>query len=106
MHKGPRPSVKQNNWAALMFSRAGALVQWLKLPAWTVGDSGLVSHSGLQVSKKQNVTSNPVFKIWMFKTHLFPNNCHTVSFYLFNCNVYCFDFEMFFFAKLFVHVNK
>ena len=32
-------------------------VQWLKLPAWKVGDRGLVPHSGIQVSKKQNVSS-------------------------------------------------
>ena len=33
---------------------AGALVQWLKLPAWKVGDRGFEPHSGFQVSKKQN----------------------------------------------------
>ena len=32
-------------------------MQWLKLPAWKVGDRGLEAHSGLQVSKKQNVSS-------------------------------------------------
>ena len=37
--------------------RAEALVQWLKLPAWKVGDRRFESHSGLQVSKKQNVSS-------------------------------------------------
>ena len=37
--------------------RAGALVQWLKLPAWEVGDRGLEPHFGLQISKKQNVSS-------------------------------------------------
>ena len=36
--------------------RAEALVQWLKLPAWKVGDRGFEPHSGLQVSKKQNVS--------------------------------------------------
>ena len=35
----------------------GALVQWLKLPAWKVGDRGIESHSDLQISKKQNVSS-------------------------------------------------
>ena len=35
----------------------GALVQWLKLPAWKVGDCGFEPHSGLQVSKKQNISS-------------------------------------------------
>ena len=35
----------------------GALVQWLKLLAWKVGDRGFEPHSGLQVSKKQNISS-------------------------------------------------
>ena len=30
----------------------------LKLPAWKVGDRGLESHSGIRVSKKQNVSSS------------------------------------------------
>ena len=30
---------------------------WLKLPARKVGDRGLEPHSGLQVSKKENVSS-------------------------------------------------
>ena len=38
-----------------MSSWAGALGQWLKLPAWNVGDRGLEPHSGLKVSNKQNV---------------------------------------------------
>ena len=37
--------------------RAGALVQWLKLPAGNVGYRVFESHSGLHVSKKQNVSS-------------------------------------------------
>ena len=37
--------------------RAGALVQWVKLPAWKVGHRGFESHPGLQVSKKQIVSS-------------------------------------------------
>ena len=32
-------------------------MQWLKLPAWKVGVCGFEPHSGLQVSKKQNVSS-------------------------------------------------
>ena len=32
-------------------------MQWLKLPAWKVGDHGLEPYSGLQVLKKQNVSS-------------------------------------------------
>ena len=38
-------------------SGRGAMVQWLKLPAWKVGDSGFELRSGIQVSKKQNVSS-------------------------------------------------
>ena len=34
-----------------------ALVQWLRLSAWKVGDRGFEPHCGLQVSKKQNVSS-------------------------------------------------
>ena len=33
------------------------LVQWLKLPAWKVGDCVFEHHSGLQASKKQNISS-------------------------------------------------
>ena len=33
------------------------MVQWLKLPAWKVGIRGFEPHSGLQVSKKQNISS-------------------------------------------------
>ena len=33
------------------------LVQWLKLPASKVGGRGFEPYSGLQVSKKQNVSS-------------------------------------------------
>ena len=32
-------------------------MQWLKLPAWKVGDRGFESNSDLHVSKKQNVSS-------------------------------------------------
>ena len=34
-----------------------ALMQWLKLPASKVGDFGFKPRSGIQVSKKQNVSS-------------------------------------------------
>ena len=37
-------------------ARAGGLVQCLQLPAWKVGDRGFEPHSGLQVSKKQNLS--------------------------------------------------
>ena len=40
-----------------MLRVARALVQWLKLPAWKVGDCGLEPHSGLQIPKKQNDSS-------------------------------------------------
>ena len=36
---------------------AGALMQWLKLPAWKVGGRGFKPRSGIQVSKKQKVSS-------------------------------------------------
>ena len=32
-------------------------MQWLKLSAWKVGDRGFERRSGIQVSKKQNVSS-------------------------------------------------
>ena len=37
------------------WSNGGALVQWLKLPAWKVWDRGLDPHSGRQVLKKENI---------------------------------------------------
>ena len=43
---------------------AGALqVQWLKLPAWKVRDREFEPHTGLQVSKKQNVSSRSLLNI-------------------------------------------
>ena len=36
------------------------MVQWLKLPAWKVGDRVFEPHSDLQVSKKHNVSSRSV----------------------------------------------
>ena len=41
--------------ALLLWARA--LVQWLKMFAWKVGYHGFEPHSGLQVSKEQNVSS-------------------------------------------------
>ena len=35
--------------------RARALLQWVKLTAWKVGDRGFEPRSGIKVSKKQNV---------------------------------------------------
>ena len=35
----------------------GTLVQWFNMPAWKAGDRGFEPHSGLQVSKRQNVFS-------------------------------------------------
>ena len=32
------------------------VVQWLKLPAWKIGDRGLEPRSGIQAPKKQNVS--------------------------------------------------
>ena len=37
--------------------RVGALVQWLMLPAWKIGDRGFKPHSDLKISKKHNVSS-------------------------------------------------
>ena len=42
--------------------RAEALVQWLKLTACKIGDRVFVSHSGIQVPKKQNVSSSLISK--------------------------------------------
>ena len=39
------------------WSRVGALVHWLRVPAWKVGDRGFEPRSGIQVSKKQNGSS-------------------------------------------------
>ena len=44
-------------WSDGRVGKGGGLVQWLKLPAWKVGDRGLEPHSGLQVSKQQYVSS-------------------------------------------------
>ena len=35
----------------------GVLAQWLKLPAWKVGDRWFEPHPGLQVLQEQNVSS-------------------------------------------------
>ena len=43
----------------------GGLVQWLKLPAWKVGDRGFEPRSGLQVSKEQK---------WFFPAHSYRFN--------------------------------
>ena len=38
-------------------SKGGGLVQWVKLAAWKVGDRTFKPRSGIQVSKKQNISS-------------------------------------------------
>ena len=43
--------------AKILMAVAGDLVQWFKLPAWNVGGRGFKPRSGIQVSKKQNVSS-------------------------------------------------
>ena len=48
MVTGHRIPVTQDNRC----NRAWALMQWLKLPAWKVGNRGFKPHYGLQVSKK------------------------------------------------------
>ena len=50
-------SIRRKVSNAIMILQPGALLQWLKLPAWKAGDRGFDPHSGLQVSKKQNVSS-------------------------------------------------
>ena len=40
----------------LVNMKEGALAQWLKQPAWKVGDRGFKPCSGLQIAKKQNVS--------------------------------------------------
>ena len=47
-------------------------MQWLKLPAWKVGDRGFDPHSVLQVSKKQNVSSPLILKDSIFWDPLRP----------------------------------
>ena len=42
---------------------SGALVQWLKLPAWKDGDRGFKPHSAPYVSKKLNVIPRSLKKI-------------------------------------------
>ena len=51
--------------------RAGALVQWLKLPAWKVRYRGFEPNSGLQVSKKQNVSSPLTRKVKSQRNKMF-----------------------------------
>ena len=46
-----------------MINWAGALVQWLKLSAWKIGDQGLEPRSGLQVSNKQKISPRSLVKI-------------------------------------------
>ena len=50
------PVVGTNRTAVLRNGR-GALVQWLKKPAWKIGDRGLEPHSGLRVQRNKNVSS-------------------------------------------------
>ena len=38
---------------AYLAYETGALVRWLRLPAWKVGDRGFEPHTGLQVSKEE-----------------------------------------------------
>ena len=57
MHNRPIYGIVDEK-ALIIYSRsAGGLVQWLKLPAWKVGDRELEPHPGLQASNKQNVFS-------------------------------------------------
>ena len=49
-------------WLVPERESAGALVQWLKLPAWNVGDRGFDPRSGIQVSNEQGVSSPLIHK--------------------------------------------
>ena len=48
-----------NTAVAFQLRMARALVQWLKVPAWKVGNRGYEPHPGLQVSKKP-IFSSPL----------------------------------------------
>ena len=50
---GPPCTHLPHSNARLLKVAAGALMQWLKLPAWKVRDRGFETHSGLKVSKKK-----------------------------------------------------
>ena len=61
-------AINMNLWAeiSLLFflpsdgECPGAVVKELLQNSWKVGNRGFKSHSGLQVSKKQNVSSPPI----------------------------------------------
>ena len=74
-------AISNNFYVSNFLGRASSLVkaplvQWLKLPAWKVGDRGFVPRSDIQVSRKQNVSSpltrkdsvlNFEFYVWLPK---------------------------------------
>ena len=51
-------------------------MQWLKFPAWKVGDRGFAPHSGLQASKKQNVSSP--LTVRDVACSVFGGQCHLI----------------------------
>ena len=57
--QSPGGAIRWRNYtpipSSLFFTWAGALVQWLKMPAWKVVGWGIVPHSGIQVSKKHHI---------------------------------------------------
>ena len=59
-------------WMYSYHIEAGALVQWLKLPAWKVGDRGFEPHSHIKVSKERNVSCRLVVKIKYCGEPLWP----------------------------------
>ena len=57
LHFTATPSTARNQ-PVYVHERAGTLVQWVKMTVWKVEDRGFELHSGLQLSKKQNVSSS------------------------------------------------
>ena len=62
------------------------MLQWLKLPAWKVRDRGFEPHSGIQVSKKRNVSTlltREDLILWgaagaRISNHLLGGQCHII----------------------------
>ena len=52
-----------NTTLAMLVWRRGGLVQWLKLPAWKVGNRGFVLGSGIQVQRNKMFLHCSVVKI-------------------------------------------
>ena len=56
--------LKPANWPPTLHpSRAEGLVQWLKLPAWKIDNSGFEPYSGILVSEKKTKCSLPAHSL-------------------------------------------